>query len=173
MFRYRIFFRDIHPTFPILHPAKYFHRQHAQKADEGIQCLQYIIWSHAASFDENFSYMQDKFYEQARRYACANELNDTGVSLTQCQALVLISYYEYKHAIFPRAWLTAGRAMRLAHVLNLHRMDSGVYSNSTFGTSNEWADMEERRRAFWSAFCLDSYSGFCGGFLSMIDESDV
>lgn len=118
--------------------------------------------------------MGDKFYEQARRYACANEMNDTmGVSLIQCQALVLISYYEYKHAIFPRAWLTAGKAMRLVHVLNLHRMDSGTYSNSILSGSDDWVEIEERRRAFWSAFCLDSYSGFGGGFTSMIDESDV
>jgi hypothetical protein len=118
--------------------------------------------------------VRDKFYEQARRYACANEMNDTvGISLLQCQALALISYYEYKQAIFPRAWLTAGKAMRLAHVLNLHRMDSRVHCNSTLGDSSEWIEMEERRRAFWSAFCLDSYAGFGGGFLSMIDESDV
>ncbi|KAH8697974.1 fungal-specific transcription factor domain-containing protein [Talaromyces proteolyticus] len=169
-----IFFRDIHPTLPILHPSKYFHKKNLHKSDDGIRCLRYIVWSHAASVCESLSHMRDRFYEQARGYACANEMNDNvGISLIQCQALVLISYYEYKHAIFPRAWLTAGKAMRLALVLKLHRMDSGVHWNSTLDVSDEWVELEERRRTFWSAFCVDSYSGFGGGFLSMTDESDI
>lgn len=75
------------------------------------------------------------------------------VRIEQVQAWLLIAYYEFARANYRRGWVSAGRAFRLVQLAKLHEIDSP-------GNRFEGEDavlIEERRRTFWVAYCLDRF----------------
>jgi hypothetical protein len=100
-------------------------------------------------------------------------------SLNMLQAVILIAYYEFRRTSFARAWLSLGRANRLAKMLGLHTMDQ---NDNTKPRSNfvlplpepvGLADMEERRRSFWVLFTFDAYASIRTGSKTSIDDEEV
>ena len=74
------------------------------------------------------------------------------VSLQLVQSLVLLAVYELGHAIYPAAYLTIGRASRLAGVIGLH---SRKHTRQLFVDPDTWTLREEQRRTWWAVFVLD------------------
>jgi hypothetical protein len=74
------------------------------------------------------------------------------ISLPLVQSLVLLAVYELGHAIYPAAYLTIGRASRLAGVIGLH---SRKHTRQLFIDPDTWTLREEQRRTWWAVFVLD------------------
>lgn len=108
------------------------------------------------------------YYSRARKCLEEAETEDPGpgaLSLHVLQALILIAWHEFRGQDFARAWMSLGRALRLAQVLGLDHADSGNSTSFESGgfrlplpDTDEWAELEERRRTFWMAFILDAYA---------------
>lgn len=81
------------------------------------------------------------------------------VPIEHVQAWLLIAFYEFTRGNFRRGWISAGRAFRLVQLANLHGIDSP--ENMPQGDDAVW--MEERRRTFWVAYCLDRFIGMKRG----------
>ncbi|CBF75691.1 hypothetical protein AN3650.2 [Aspergillus nidulans FGSC A4] len=115
--------------------------------------------------------------ELARKYAELDQMKGLGegiLTLTHCQAWLLIGSYEYKMMYFPRAWLSAGSAARLAVMLGLHRLDGeGLEVKQCLPLPRDWTEKEERRRVFWMAFNVDRYASIGTGWPTCIDERDI
>ncbi len=76
--------------------------------------------------------------------------------------------------MFPNAWMTTWRATRLTQLLGLYRLDGlGVEFKQTLPRETDIGEMEERRRTFWMAFCMDRYAGVGTGWPLIVDEKDV
>ncbi|KAF7592765.1 hypothetical protein BBP40_012523 [Aspergillus hancockii] len=89
-------------------------------------CLQYMTWCQAASVSDKYSNLHALFYQRARKYAELDETKGLGegiLSLPYCQTWLLIGIYEFRMMFFPRAWLSVGKAARLAVMLGLNRLD--------------------------------------------------
>jgi len=140
-------------------------------------CLRYAIWATACSVIDKFSSMCTTFYERARKYAERDELKGFGqqiLTLGHAQCWVLLSNYEMKMLYFPRAWMSIGRATRLAQMLSLHRLDcKGLDVKKSIGPPRDWTDHEERRRTFWAAYCFDRWGSIGTGWPMGLDERDV
>jgi hypothetical protein len=75
---------------------------------------------------------------------------------------------------FPRAWLSAGRAVRLGQMMQLHRLDgAGLDVKQCLPPPKDWTEREERRRTFWMSFAIDRYASIGTGWPMTIDERDV
>ncbi len=74
------------------------------------------------------------------------------LSLQLVQSLILLAVYELGHAIYPAAYLTIGRASRLAGVIGLH---SRKHARQLFVDPDTWTLREEQRRTWWAVFLLD------------------
>lgn len=75
---------------------------------------------------------------------------------------------------FPRAWLSVGKASRLALMMGLNRLDgNGLDVKQSIIPPKDWTEREERRRTFWMAFCTDRYASIGTGWPMVIDENDV
>ena len=99
---------------------------------------------------------------------------ETFMTVGHAQAWVLISSYEFKMMYFPRAWMSVGRACRMALMLGLNRMDGvGLDVKQCIPPPRDWTDREERRRTFWMAYCVDRYASIGTGWPMVIDEKDV
>lgn len=140
-------------------------------------CLRYSMWTLAAAVSDKYNTLQDHFYQRARKYAQADEMKGHGeatISIAHCQAWILISTYEFKQMYFPRAWVSVGRAVRLAQMMQFHRIDGvGLDVKQTIPPPKDWTEREERRRTFWMAFAVDRYASIGTGWPMTIDERDI
>lgn len=73
------------------------------------------------------------------------------VSLRLVQSLVLITVYEFSNAIYPAAYLTIGRAARLANLMGWHDRRA----QQLFTYPETLSLREEQRRTWWAIFILD------------------
>lgn len=139
--------------------------------------LRYMMWCMAASVTDKYDAMTEHFYARARKYLQMDEMKGHGESVITvgvCQAWILVALYEFKLMYFPRAWLSVGRACRLAQMMGLHRLDgAGLDVKQCIPPPRDWTEREERRRTFWMAFCCDRYASIGTGWPMTVDERDV
>lgn len=101
-------------------------------------------------------------------------VGESFITVGHTQCWVLIASYEFKSMYFPRAWMSVGKAARLALMLGLNRLDgAGLAVKQCLLPPRDWTDKEERRRTFWMAYCVDRYASIGTGWAMNIDERDV
>lgn len=175
--RDNLFFEKIYPMMPIIHRSRYFGNLNFAPHMRPPICLRYMMWSHAASVTDKYFSLHNHFYQRSRKYAELDEMKGFGenvVNVAHCQTWILIGTYEYRMIYFPRAWLSVGKATRLALMMGLNRLDGvGPDVKQTIQPPKDWTEREERRRAFWMAFCADRYASVGTGWPLAIEEGDV
>ncbi|KAF2003242.1 hypothetical protein P154DRAFT_520195 [Amniculicola lignicola CBS 123094] len=174
---YQVYFSKIHPSVPVVHKPRFLAAMNLAPHMRPPVCLRYIMWTLAASVSDKYDALQEHFYHRARKYAQTDEMKGHGeatITLGHCQTWILAGTYEFKQMYFPRAWLSAGRAVRLAQMMQLHRLDGvGLDVKQCLPPPKDWTEREERRRTFWMAFCIDRYASIGTGWPMTIDEKDV
>ncbi len=87
------------------------------------------------------------------------------------QAWILITFYDFTRANYRRGWLSAGRVFRLIQFLKLYEIDSP----KPLGLESEEdpVSLEERRRTFWVAYCLDRFISVSEGAPTTLNEEVV
>ncbi|KAJ5564823.1 hypothetical protein N7513_001065 [Penicillium frequentans] len=172
-----IFFEKIYPMMPIIHRPRYFANLNLGPNLRPPICLRYMMWCHAASVTDKYFFLHTHFYQRARKYAEMDEMKGFGesiITLGHCQTWILIGSYEFRMIYFPRAWLSVGKATRLALMMGLNRLDgSGIDVKQSMLPPKDWTEREERRRVFWMAFCTDRYASIGTGWPLVIDEHDI
>lgn len=172
-----IYFEKIQPTLPLLHRPRYFTNLNLAPHMRPPICLRYMIWCHAASVSDKYYELHNHFYHRARKYAEMDEMKGFGeniITLAHCQTWILIGAYEFRMIYFPRAWLSVGKATRLALMMGLNRLDVvGLDVKQSMFPPKDWTEREERRRTFWMAFCTDRYASIGTGWPMVIDENDI
>jgi hypothetical protein len=135
------------------------------------------MWTLASSITSKYQALHEHFYARARKYAEIDEMKGHGesmITIAHSQTWSLIGSYEFKMMYFPRAWMSVGRATRMAQMMGLHRQDGvGLDVKQCLPPPRDWTDREERRRTFWIAFCQDRYASIGTGWPMTIDEKDV
>ncbi|KAJ5454336.1 uncharacterized protein N7458_005292 [Penicillium daleae] len=172
-----LFFEKIYPIMPIIHRPRYYASLNLAPHMRPPICLRYIMWCHAASVSDKYYFLHHHFYQRARKYAEMDEMKGFGeniISLAHCQMWILTGSYEFRMIYFPRAWLSVGKATRLALMMGLNRLDgNGLDVKQSILPPKDWTEREERRRTFWMAFCTDRYASIGTGWPMVIDENDI
>jgi len=159
-----MFFDRVHIFVPMLHHKRYVASSRTQTSGmQAFDCLRYAMWTLAASVCSQFQYVQDALYVQAKTSLEALELNmdDDSGHTRQAQAWLLLSMYELKRVSFRKGWISAGRAFRFIQLMKLHEIDmpdgmNDAHDNVDVKNSQlTWVEVEERRKTFWIAYCLD------------------
>ena len=162
---------------PLLHRPRYFTSLNLAPHMRPPICLRYMIWCHAASVSDKYYDSHNHFYQRARKYSEMDEMKGFGeniITLAHCQTWILIGSYEFRMIYFPRAWLSVGKACRLALMMGFNRLDGvGLDVKQSMFPPKDWTEREERRRTFWMAFCTDRYASIGTGWPVVIDENDV
>jgi len=162
---------------PIVHRSRYYSNLQLPPQMRPPVCLRYMMWCHAASVSDKYFFLHNLFYQRGRKYAEMDEMKGFGetiISLAHCQTWILVGTYEFRMIYFPRAWLSVGKAARLALMMGLNRLDgAGIDVKQSMLPPKDWTEREERRRVFWYAFCTDRYASIGTGWPLAIDEGDV
>ncbi|KAF3771158.1 hypothetical protein M406DRAFT_217911, partial [Cryphonectria parasitica EP155] len=159
----QLYFDRAHPIVPILNKTRYFSWASTDDATAcgGYRlCLQNAMWTLAMAMSSQFESMRESMYRETRKMLEERESEEHDMSqqhLEQLQAWLLLTHYEFLRSSYRRAWISAGRVFRLVQLLKLHEVDSPQASiMQAFGSSvDDGVTAEEKRRAFWSSYCLD------------------
>lgn len=128
--------------------------------------LGYAVALVSAAISPPHHNLQKKYYAMTRKLLEECEMIGDGVefaNLNIFQALLFLLRYEIMASQITRAWMTLGRAIRLASVLNLQKMDTRAAGRIVPGLhvelplTDDPVLLEERRRSFWCLFILETY----------------
>jgi len=162
---------------PTVHQGRFFAAMDLAPQSRPPVCLRYAMWANAAMLSNSYARLKDHFYRRARKYLEIDEMRGNGeamVTLAHCQTWILVAMFEFQHMHFPRAWLSTGRAIRLAQMGGLDRVDNpGLGVKETMLPPKDWTEKEERRRAYWATYWCDRCASIGTGWPMMIDERDV
>ncbi|RDW77840.1 hypothetical protein BP6252_05893 [Coleophoma cylindrospora] len=94
---------------------------------------------------------ESQLYREARSYL--NTIEEVSpMSLYMLQSLVLVALFEMGHGIFPAAYLTVGRATRIAVLSGVHDRKTAT---QLFQMPQTWTYWEEERRTWWAISILE------------------
>lgn len=159
------FFDVFYPTLPFINRVR-FQAELAQSPDSTpLQALSHAIGALGALGSTELASALEPCYNQARTLLELCERQENGVTLIDINTLqtyVLLSVYEFKQPNLARAWITLGRAVRLAKIMCLDKdtipVDSDLFIPH-LPPCLDPAQAEERRRTFWQIYILDTYAG--------------
>ncbi|KAJ8109101.1 hypothetical protein ONZ43_g6234 [Nemania bipapillata] len=168
----QLYFDRVHTFAPLLQKNRYL--SWSRDVEKPIQkaCLQYAMWTVAASLSSQFQTIRHELYTEARHRLDALEIETQDVSakfIEQPQAWLLLSMYELVSDRFQRGLISAGRAFRLVQLMRLHEVDR--HPQMTF--QGAWVDQEVMRRTFWVAYGLDRFTSLVDGLPLSFDEREV
>ncbi|KAG7406403.1 hypothetical protein ACKAV7_014156 [Fusarium commune] len=178
----------VHPLFPMVHKRRYLSWTKLKDPYPARQCLRMAMRALAASMSSQFRSRGEDLYLKARQMAEdleASELGlpwtDAAISIEQTQAWLLLAHYELLAPHIYPVSATARRAFRLVHLSRLHCCDQQEQSTGSSSSSSQdsgsnrldFPTLEERRRTFWVAFCLDRCLSACEESLPAIQDEII
>jgi hypothetical protein len=170
------YFETIHLSLPILHQSRFTMATISEPRVRPPAYLRYIVCALGALTDPTQSSFHGPLYRASRRQIEDIDYTDpstTSMNLARPQTWTLIAIYELLQMEFHRFWSSAARAVRLVQIMGLYIIDGNTTPRRPHPVVREWSDLEEQRRTFWMAFCLDRYICFNNGCPVIIDMKDV
>ncbi|KAK8070393.1 fungal-specific transcription factor domain-containing protein [Apiospora hydei] len=169
----QLYFDRVHVFAPMIHKDRY--RSWTKQIDKPKRqlCLQYAMWTMAASLSSQFQMVRDGLYSETRRLLDALELEPTEfgtLSLDYAQAWILIAIYEWTINDCNRFLMSAGRAFRSIQLLRLHELDCSPTPTPWTG---DWVELESARRTFWVAFDFDCFTAIHNGLPLTFNEQEI
>ncbi|KUI65341.1 Transcriptional activator protein acu-15 [Cytospora mali] len=176
---HQAYFTRQHPLIPIIHPGRYMQAFYSGPHLRPPMALSYAIWTTASNGHDKYSSYHDVFHRRARRYLQEDELKGDGeyfITVAHAQAWALIATDEARCMWFTRAAMSAASCVKLIHMMGIHRLDdpnAAVEMAPTIAPPRDWTELEERRRLFWGAMCIDSHASINTGWPCLINMDDV
>lgn len=139
------------------------------------------MWALATAASAQVSHLQEIFCTEARRGLeqldaslhreqwTAGRTQLKQLPIENVQAWLLLVHYDFVRVHKEQAMLTAERAFRLVRLLQLDQIDTpnettvggtGMLFDGTpspQGQERSFIEEEEKRRAFWQAYCFDRF----------------
>jgi len=156
------YFDRSHPFVPILHQRQYFSWARQSSKTESQTCLQYAMWTLAASLSAQLQHLRDSLYDCTRKMLESLESKDTNTDfndIEHVQARILLLIYDFMQTNHQRGWMSAGRCFRLLQLMRLYEIDTpeNVTRRNNSMEPENWIKTEEKRRTFWMAYSLDRF----------------
>jgi hypothetical protein len=112
-------------------------------------CMKMLVWKPGRASEAR----QPRTLEYGLAKSQVAAAESTGaMSLQLLQAMILLTVYEYSHAIYPAAYLGVATCARYATALGLHQQRGG--NEARYETDLD--AREEKRRVWWSIVILDA-----------------
>lgn len=193
--RIDLYFEKIQPFLPLFHRPS-FHAHVLNSSRYGEDRYQHLDWQAslilsgmfalAARFSprndifgrdlkercEPFAKRSTHLWDYARRTNAGDNPD-----LRYLQGSILVACHQLTSGPGFRAWLATGVCVRMAYDLSLHIMDRNAAgtSNERMRSPPDWAKDEEKRRAWWAVFEIDTFASTvaCRPFVTDMNRMDV
>ncbi|KAH7253399.1 fungal-specific transcription factor domain-containing protein [Fusarium solani] len=164
---HHLFFEFVYHSLPILYQDRFLEEIAMQPHPRPLLALGYAVALVSAAISSPHQHLQKAYYAMTRKLLEECEMEGDGAefaNLNIFQALLFLLRYEIMASQITRAWMTLGRAIRLASVLNLQKMDARDLAGGIvpglhveLPQTEDSVLLEERRRSFWCLFILETY----------------
>ncbi|KAG4432241.1 hypothetical protein IFR05_012274 [Cadophora sp. M221] len=158
---FQIYFDQVHAFIPMINKKRFFAARRLGLNSQPTLALQ----------------LCDVFIQKARKYAERMELDGIGepqITIYDAQSWCLIAHVEAQRMYITRAWTSTGKCVRLVHLMGLHCVDRpGVYGTRFLPPTDDFIELEERRRTFWAAYVCDRWTSALGGLPMTIQETGI
>jgi hypothetical protein len=176
--RNELYFDRVHAFVPILQRRRYFSLVKKPVIERSHACLQFAMWTLSASLSTQFEHIRETLYRLTRNTLHTLELTENGgqsIMIQEAQAWLLVAVYELIRGHYRRCWMSAGSAFRLIQLMGLYEIDGAesITQRPMKGMNLDWAEIEEERRTFWMAYCLDRFIGIRNGSPLTFNEQVV
>ncbi|KAF3008031.1 hypothetical protein E8E14_004046 [Neopestalotiopsis sp. 37M] len=175
-----LYFDKCHEGSPMIHCSRYMTALRCRSASQQPPLfLQYVIMATGATMDARHASLATSLYQQARKLAEADEVEDSGVdqpSVAHAQCWLLLANLEAQNAMFARSYLSLGRSIRFAQLLNLHQLDQVDHRQTLFchhSPPRDWIEREERRRTWWVIYVADRLVFATSGMPALINDDQI
>ena len=166
----QVYFDRVHPVLPIIYRPRFFSWADQENPGAARACLRSAMRTMAAAMSAPGCRFCDQLYAETCQMlqAQAVEFKDK-IVVEYIQAWLLVGHYELLRVGEHQAMLTAGRCFRLVLMARLFDIDAPGPDDLDFqqvspvSMVNEdaigegFSVIEEQRRTFWLAFCLDRF----------------
>lgn len=166
----QVYFDRVHPVLPIIYRRHFFSWADQESPGLARVSLRLAMRLIAAAMSAPGHHFCDQLYAETCRLLQAHTVGSKDdLALEYIQAWLLVGYYELLRVGEHQAILTAGRCFRLVHMARLSDIDApnpgelDLRQSSLDKITNEdvhresFSLVEEKRRMFWLAFCLDRF----------------
>ncbi|KAI0418296.1 fungal-specific transcription factor domain-containing protein [Xylaria grammica] len=150
---------------------------HHDSVNESQMALRYAMWTLAASASAYHLALRDTLYHRTRQLLESpnHTSSDGNTSNTETvQAWLLLAIHELMCVNFRCAWMSAGRAFRLIQLDTTWTAEPGPAADDNIPSGHayhlQWVEVEQRRRTFWFAYCLDRLLSLRNGSCPMLSE---
>ncbi|KAK8044422.1 fungal-specific transcription factor domain-containing protein [Apiospora rasikravindrae] len=186
--RDQLYFDRLQQFAPIVQKYRYYKWSREPEKSKQRRCLQYAMWSLAASFSSQFHMLRSRLYREARQLLDAIEVAEEqsgedvqSIPLEQIQAGLLLALYGLTSDVgnYQRAITLAGGAFRQVQMMRLHEIDKpnghGALAQSSPGQQmqGDWIDVESMRRTFWLAYTIDHFTSVIDDLHPSFDEKKI
>lgn len=168
--RYQAYFDQADHNCYMLEKHSFLSKMDHQPLGQELLSLKYIVLAHGASASTTYCHLQNKLYDTSRKYFESAENGNPFVAIASLQACTLLATFELKQLLFSRAWGRVNRAMWMAEMFGLHKMDAQHQSSRRrqsalyVAPTTDPEELEERRRTFWSIFILCCFTSMSVGW---------
>lgn len=158
----QVYFERVHPILPIIYRRRYFSWSEKKSPGPARACLRSAMRAMAAAMSAPGTRFCDQLYaETSRMLQSFSIASKDDIGIEYIQAWLLLGHYELLRVGEHQAMLTAGRCFRLVIMAGLFAIDAagseGRSEGAVTGFGDTFSDVEERRRTFWVANCLDRF----------------
>ncbi|KAI1325192.1 putative Zn(II)2Cys6 transcription factor [Xylariaceae sp. FL0255] len=180
----QLFFDRAYIFAPIVQVHRYRRWSKLPNKTKQQTCLQFAMWTLAASLSIQFHVSVRQLYGETIQLLHEIELEEPchQISIEQAQARLFLAMYELTCEDFQRGLMSAGMAFRLVQMMRLYELDVPqspstldkeqipVPSSPSLQVSNDWVDIETKRRTFWLAYTIDRFTSLVDGLHSSFDD---
>ncbi|KAK4183429.1 fungal-specific transcription factor domain-containing protein [Podospora australis] len=164
---YDRYFDLFHPIMPMISRRRFFAEVASPSPSHSIQALSSAMAALGSLSVPELHHHVDKCYEQTRTILdlCERQ-GDTGESfanMNTLQALTLLIMFEFKQPNFARAWMTLGRAIRLAKMMGLDLSSATSDSTLNSGASTPTTRRMSKASSTSASHSVSQYTGASWG----------
>ncbi|OBT39043.1 hypothetical protein VE00_10696 [Pseudogymnoascus sp. WSF 3629] len=183
-----LYFDRVYQVAPNIHRRNYFASVSQNCPSPARIALQYAMRAVAAAVSAQYRPLSSMLCAESRRVLEQMDADGAGecgeTPIEQIQAWLLVAHWELLCKHEHQAMLTAGRVIRMVQLARFHDVDacsvpfmslgaeSPLVSPSLLSGDESFAQVEEKRRTFWLAYCFDRFCLMRSGCpLSLQEES--
>ncbi|KAG9190092.1 hypothetical protein G6011_08180 [Alternaria panax] len=168
------YFSHVHPWIPMIHQARFLQRLSIEsQRDQLLVVVQAMVLA-ASKFVRGAQRTCD---QQVRRWIVWKAMET--LSLESLQALTILAFDDIGNGQAAKAWSIIGSMTRTVEYMGLAQEQEDSECRPfcqpylCLQDTDDWTEVEERRRVFWNIFLLDRFCSVTMGWSTSLTSDDV
>lgn len=170
----RAYFTHVHPWIPMIHQGRFLERLADEtQRDQLVIILHSMVLAASKFIPDAATYVRTR----TRNWVICSAMDS--LSLENLQALIILAFNDFGDGHAEKAWSLIGSMTRTVEYAQLAQEQEESEQRpfcqpfAPLPDTNNWTEVEERRRVFWNVFLLDRLCSVTQGWNTSLTSDDV